>query len=101
MYQVFLHYRAFISVKEFEGFKSACPSNANLFCVRTKQEPDEVRLYREGTMPILRGTFPEINPRRGYLWIFGFKPFLVTYDGWEIPVPLRIDLQYGNANICR
>jgi hypothetical protein len=99
--EIFLHYRAFISVKEFEGFRSACPSNANLFCVRIRQEPDEIRLYREGTMPILRGTFLEINPQRGYLWTSGFKPFLDTYDGWEIPVPLRIDLQYGNANIVQ
>lgn len=97
--EIFLHYRAFINAKEFEGFRSACPSYANLFCVRIRQEPKEIRLYREGTRPVLRGTFLELSPRRGYLWTSGFKPFLSTYDGWEIPVPLRIDLQYGNANI--
>lgn len=99
--EIFLHYRAFISAKEFEGFRSACPSNANLFCVRIRQEPGDIRLYREGTRPILRGTFLELSPRRGYLWTSGYKPFLGTYDGWEIPVPLRIDLQYGNANITQ
>lgn len=99
--EIFLHYRAFINTKEFVGFRSACPPNTNLFCVRIRQEPDEARLYREGKMPILRGTFLEINPGRGYLWTSGFKPFLDTYDGWEIPVPLRIDLQYGNANIVQ
>jgi hypothetical protein len=99
--EIFLHYRAFIGLKEFEGFRSACPPNANLFCVRIRQEPGDIRLYREGTRPILRGTFLELNPSRGYLWTSGFKSFLGTYDGWEIPVPLRIDLQYGNADITQ
>lgn len=97
--EIFLHYRAFISFKEFEGFRSACPSNATIFCVRIRREPRDMRLYREGRWPILRGTFLELSPRRGYLWTSGFKSFLGTYDGWEIPVPLRIDLQYGNADI--
>lgn len=99
--EIFLHYRASINVKEFEGFRSACPRNANLFCVRIRQEGGDIRLYREGTRPVLRGTFLELNPRRCYLWTSGFKTFLGTYDGWEIPVPLRIDLQYGNADITQ
>lgn len=99
--EIFLHYRAFIGVKEFEGFRSACPSGANLFCVRIRQEPRDIRLYREGRMPTLRGSFLELTPRRGYLWTSGYKASLGTYDGWEIPVPLRIDLQYGNADITQ
>jgi hypothetical protein len=62
---------------------------------------EEARLYREGTRPILRGTFLQISSRRGYLWTSGFKPFLGTYDGWETPVPLRIDLQRGNGDITQ
>lgn len=97
--EVFLHYRAFIGAKEYEGFRAACPKDANLFCVRIRQEREQIRLYREGDWPVLRGTFLEVNDHRGYLWSTGFKPFLGTYDGSEIPVPLRIDLQYGNADI--
>ena len=97
--EIFLHYRAFISAKEFEGFRAACPPKANLFCVRIRQEREEIRLFREGTRPVLRGTFLEIDSGHAYLWTSGFKPFLYTYDGWEIPVPLRIDLQYGHADI--
>ena len=97
--EIFLHYRAFISFKEWQGFRSACPRNVNLYGVRVRQEPGEIRLYREGTRPVLRGAFLELDSFRGYLWTSGFKPFLNTYDGWEIPVPLRIDLQYGKAEI--
>ncbi len=29
----------------------------------------------------------------------GFKPTLRTYDGWETPSPLQIDIQHGDADI--
>ena len=29
----------------------------------------------------------------------GFKPRIKTYDGWEVPAPLQIDLQHGSAPI--
>ena len=28
-----------------------------------------------------------------------YAPRLGTYDGWETPVPLRIDIQHGEASI--
>jgi hypothetical protein len=61
--EIFLHYRASISAQEFQGFRAACPPSTDLFCVRLKQQPDEIRLYREGKWPVLRGTFLEINQR--------------------------------------
>lgn len=99
--EIFLHYRALINDDEYEGFQSACPANVKLICIRVRQERNEARLYREGTRPVLRGTFLQISPRRGYLWTSGFKPFLGTYDGWETPVPLRIDIQHGNESIIQ
>jgi hypothetical protein len=97
--EVFLHYRASIDSSEYEGFKAACPSEVKINCIKIRQEKKEVRLYREGTRPVLRGTFLQVKPRRGYLWASGFKPFLGTYDGWETPVPLRIDVEFGDADI--
>jgi hypothetical protein len=35
------------------------------------------------------------------LWASGFKPRLATYDGWETPAPLRIDIQHGEADITQ
>jgi hypothetical protein len=99
--EVFLHYRASINEEEYDGFKSACPSNVKLVCIRVRREEDESRLYREGMRPIIRGTFLQINSRRGYLWSAGFKPFYGTYDGWETPVPLRIDIEYGEESITQ
>ena len=40
-----------------------------------------------------------MHPRSGYLWAAGFKQRLGTYDGWETPVPLHIEIQHGDADI--
>jgi len=50
-------------------------------------------------MPVLRGTFWKSDNTSGYLFGSGFKPRIATYDGWETPVPLRIDVQHGEAEI--
>ena len=52
-------------------------------------------------MPVLRGTCRKIDDKAGLLWGSGFKPRIATYDGWETPVPLRIDVQHGDAPIER
>lgn len=99
--EVFLHYRTSINDEEYDGFKSACPSNVKLVCIRVRREEDETRLYREGDWPVIRGAFFQVNYRRGYLWSTGFKPFYGTYDGWETPVPLRIDVEHGDADVSQ
>ena len=97
--EVFLHCRSSISRDEFEGFREACPANCKLVGVRVKADSYGPRLYRTGAMPVLRGTFLKMNDRSGFLYASGFKPRLGTYDGWETPVPLRIDIQHGQASI--
>jgi hypothetical protein len=47
----------------------------------------------------LRGTWWRSEERSAFLWASGFKPRLGTYDGWEVPIPLRIDIQHGDADI--
>lgn len=97
--EIFLHCRSGINQEEFAGFREACPDGVRLVGVRVRQERSDVRLFREGTRPVLRGTFWQVDDRTGYLWASGFKPRLRTYDGWETPVPLRIDVQHGEADI--
>jgi hypothetical protein len=97
--EIFLHSRSGFNYREFEGFREACPSGVDLVGVRVRQERFDVRLFREGTRPVLRGTFWPVKTTTGYLWASGYKPRLGTYDGWEVPVPLRIDVQHGAADI--
>jgi hypothetical protein len=35
------------------------------------------------------------------LWGSGFKPRLKTYDGSEVPRPLFLEIQHGDANILQ
>ena len=101
--EVFLHSRSRISPDEYEGYCEACPSGVKLVGVRVRQDP-WMRLYRQGTRPVLRGTLWQVGEGTVYLWTSGFKPELLTYDGWEVPRPLRIDIQHGDADIrqvCR
>ncbi len=99
--EIFLHSRSTISREEFSGYQKACPSGAKLVGVRVRPDRNGPRLFRTGKMPVLRGTFWKVNNRAGLLWGSGFKPRIATYDGWETPVPLRIDIQHGDAPIER
>lgn len=97
--EIFLHCKSGISDEEFAGFKEACPNGVKLVGIRVRREPSQLRLMREGAYPVLRGTFCKIGERSAYLWASGFKPRHRSYDGSEIPVPLRIDVQHGEEEI--
>jgi hypothetical protein len=58
-----------------------------------------MKMFRLGNWPVLRGTFWRLDDRSAYLWASGFKPSILSYDGWEVPNPLRLDIQHGDADI--
>lgn len=97
--EIFLHCRSSINDDEYAGYLEACPQGAKLVAIRVAPERLGLRLYRPGSRVALRGTFWPINNRRAFLWCSGFKPRLRTYDGPEVPQPLCIDIQYGEADI--
>lgn len=97
--EVFLHSRSTISAAEWSGYQRACPDGVKLVGVRVRRDSDGMRLYRGGDWPVLRGTLWTITDRFGYLWASGFKPTFMSYDGWEVPVPLRLDIEHGEADL--
>ncbi len=97
--EIFLHSRSTVSREEFEGYQSACPAGVKLVGIRVRKDFGGLRLFREGTRPVVRGTFLKAGPKLGYLWASGFISRLRTYPGWESPVPLKIDIQHGEAEI--
>ena len=98
--EVFLHSRSGINREEFSGYAEACPAGAEIVGVRVRDTP-YVRLFRTGKMPVMRGTFWRLSEQSGYLWGSGFVPRSGTYRGWEVPLPIRLDVQHGNAPIER
>ena len=98
--EVFLHSRSDISAEEFDGYQSAASDGLKVVGIRVRPWRDGPRLYRpDKRWPVIRGTFWQHSETRGYLFGSGFKPRLGTYDGWEIPTPLQIDIQHGEADI--
>ena len=97
--EVFLHARSGIDTEEFEGYRAAVPSETKVVAVRVRSGSRSLRLFRQGTRPLIRGTFLPIDDRRGFLWTSGFKPELKAYDGWDVPVPLSLEVQHGKADI--
>lgn len=97
--EVFLHSRSTISDEEFEGYREACGSDIKMVGVRVRIERSTAKVFRPGAWPVVRGTFWRLSDRAGYLFGSGFKPTSGTYDGWETPDPLRIDIQQGEADI--
>lgn len=98
--EVFLHARSDISDEEFAGYVAGCPSGVKVVGVRVRAASRATpRLYRIGDMPVLRGTLWKRSERSGYLFASGFKERLGTYDGWETPAPLQIDIQHGEADL--
>jgi len=99
--EIFLHSRSTIWDTEFRGYRRACPDGVKLVGVRVMHARDGLRLYRPGRWCVLRGTVWLLSDQTAYLWASGFKPELLTYDGWETPAPLRIDIQHGAASVER
>lgn len=95
--EIFLHCRSGLDAEEWDGFKSVAPAGARLVGVRVR--PDNLRMLRTGRMPVMRGTFWRVDDRHAYLWGSGYKQRLATYDGTEVPAPLAIDVQRGQADI--
>lgn len=100
--EIFLHSYSQISDEEYQGYLAACPPGAKVIGIRVRTERrDGLRLFRSGAYPVPRGMLWETDPRCAYLWASGVKLELATYDGSGIPVPLRIDVQHGTADIAQ
>lgn len=99
--EIFLHCRSGVWEEEFRGYQKACPKGVNLIAIRVKKEFEGLKLFRDGEYPVIRGTFWPITDETGYLFASGVVPRLGTYPGTESPVPLRIDVQHGTADITQ
>lgn len=108
--EIFLHARSGINHEEYEGFLKACPPGVKLVAIKVRKDNSAPRLFRydehpevsrRGMYPVLRGTFWQRTKRHGLLFTTGFKPRVGAYDGWEVPVPLSISVQHGEADILQ
>src|SRR6516225_7752363 len=97
--EIFIHGRTRFSDDEWAGFQAAAPAGCKLVGVRIRGSND-VKLFRPGRHPVIRGTALILTERLGYLWTNGFVPRLGTYTGWEVPRPLSIEICRGEADLA-
>ncbi|MCB9446663.1 MAG: hypothetical protein H6669_20720, partial [Ardenticatenaceae bacterium] len=96
--ELFLHGKVQFNAAEWAGFRDAVESGTNLVGVRIR-ESNDLKLFRKGKMPVLRGSAYIHSKRKAYLWSKGYIPRLQTYPGREVPNPLHIDVCRGNVDI--
>ena len=96
--EMFIHGRVRFSDEEWSGFRDAVGTATNLVGVRISHERD-LKLFRKGQNPVLRGLAHIRSERSAYLWTKGWTPRLQTYPGREVPNPLIIEIGKGQADI--
>lgn len=96
--EMFIHGRARFSDDEAAAFQNAAPAGTRITCVCIKRASD-MKLFRLGTTPVIRGTAHRLNSKRALLWTNGFVPFLGTYPGREVPNPISIEVTHGDCEI--
>jgi hypothetical protein len=96
--ELFIHGQTGFEAEEWAGFSSTVPEGTALVGVRIRRQ-SEIKLFRYGSRPVLRGTAIIASARKGYLWTTGYIPRLDTYPGREVPNPLTVDIVRGEADI--
>ncbi len=96
--ELFIHGKTWFEKDEWQGFQSTVPADTKLVGIRIKRQ-NELKLFRYGSKPVLRGTAIIASDRKAYLWTTGFIPRLNTYPGREVPNPVTVDIVYGEADL--
>lgn len=98
--ELFIHAKSSFSDDEWAGFTEACQGKGtNVVGVQIADAWDQLKLFRPGSYPTVRGTAMLIDHRSGFLWTSGYVPRLDTYIGPDTPNPLYVSVRKGDANI--
>jgi hypothetical protein len=96
--ELFIHGQIEFGDDEWNGFASTVPPETNLVGVQIKRQ-NEIKLFRFGQNPVLRGTAIILDDRSAYLWTADYIPRLETYPGREVPNPLTVKVRRGDTKI--
>lgn len=99
--ELFIHAKSSFNDDEWAGFKAACEgTTTNVVGVQISDAWDQLKLFRSGEYPVIRGTAMVIGERSGFLWTSGFVPRLGTYMGPDTPNPLEVRIRRGEASLA-
>ena len=63
-----------------------------MVAVRIQPTSGDMKLFRGGDYPCIRGPALILGEKEGYLWTTGYVPRIHTYHGLETPNPLFITI---------
>jgi hypothetical protein len=75
-----------------EGFEAAAAEHDIDVVELLNMRRSLTRLFRAGTYPPLRGTFLNLQPSTGLLYLRGSVQFFETYPGMYVPRPLEFSV---------
>ena len=96
--ELFLHAKSSFTDEEWEGFRSGAPPETNVVGVQIADAKDNMKLFRPGKYPVVRGTAMLFDEAQAFLWTSGYAPRLDTYLGPETPNPVLVRLQRGKCS---
>jgi hypothetical protein len=97
--ELFLHSTYRFDDSEWAGFVAVSPAATNLCAIRIVDGHRDLKLYRDGSYPVLRGTAVKFTPRSGLLWTTGYVPDLRSYLGMETPNPIHVEISRGDIDL--
>jgi hypothetical protein len=99
--EMFIHAKTRFNNQEWEAFQEITPKETNLVGVTiTKTKP--LKLYKsKGDYAILRGNAFIVNERNAFLWTVGHVPKIQTALSMEVPNPIFIEINKGEADIIQ
>ena len=93
--RVVVHKSSAFSADELAGAKSAMhQAGVDIFDFLHVTDSN-IRLYRDGVYPPLRGTFLQTSSRSFRLYTKGSVPFFETYPGLYVPRPIEVTIAGG------
>lgn len=94
--RIVIHKSSPFSPDEEAGARKAIKEErVNIFDLVHVTDSD-IRLYRDGVYPPMRGTFLQTSGRSGVLYTKGSVPFFETYPGMYVPRPVSIKIAAGD-----
>lgn len=96
--ELFIHAKSSFNDDEWAGFRAACGGTVtNVVGIQISDAWDQLKLFRQGSYPVIRGTALVTSNKAGFLFTSGFVPRLGTYMGPDTPNPLHINVRRGDA----
>lgn len=95
--ELFIHATSSFTDDEWKGFVAGGGDATRIVGVQISDTRDDLKLFRTGAYPVIRGTALILGSNSAYLWTSGYVPRLDTYMGPETPNPLFVKVQRGEC----